>query len=252
MIIGATAKSCKGDEGRPGPHHPGRGGGHERGRCNLGLVRTDGVLVGGQSTRRPGRTARVVLIRLPSGRGSIPVSSVSLPTRRVILRRVLHDHGRRRSQGAVHRPLPHHRHAWLCGAGCARVPARASRRVGQECARAGERHRWLGHDLPDGADAKFPAKRGSALVVFVRARKPGGDLLAGVSTRRLAEGPHSGPSSPLAQAWVAERPVPTRASLAPAVMAAVSLRERIFTECLDLHRMVVEAGLKDAPKEWRA
>lgn len=42
--------------------------------------------------------------------------------------------------------------------------------------------------------ARFPLVRGGALVVFVRARKPGDNLLAGVSTRRLVEASVGAPS----------------------------------------------------------
>jgi hypothetical protein len=42
--------------------------------------------------------------------------------------------------------------------------------------------------------AQLPLVRGGALVVFVRARKPGDNLLAGVSTRRLVQASVSSPS----------------------------------------------------------
>ena len=35
--------------------------------------------------------------------------------------------------------------------------------------------------------SRLPIRRGGAIVMFVRARKPGDNLLAGVSTRRLVQ-----------------------------------------------------------------
>jgi hypothetical protein len=39
--------------------------------------------------------------------------------------------------------------------------------------------------VPFRVRSTFPLRRGNLVVVFIRARKPGGNVLAGVSTRRL-------------------------------------------------------------------
>jgi hypothetical protein len=145
---------------------------------------------GGSVSLTTGPTARVTTlptgaVQLPDEKISIPVSSVSLPDRLVI-------------SSVRYTPNPVRSH----GAFQARYRITDSNGYlvrGALVYALGVPYSWVrsGAEATSGTDgyaylnitpsSKLPLTRGNGLIVFVRVRKPGGSLLAGVSTRRLTQ-----------------------------------------------------------------
>ena len=124
-------------------------------------------------------------IVLPSGRTSIPVSSVSLPER-LIIAEVKFSPNPVRSRAAITARF--------------RVTDTKGRVVRDALVYAvGLPYNYVkgAPEVPTGTDgyaviqmfpkAALPLRKGGALVFFVRARKPGDSVIGGVSTRRLAQ-----------------------------------------------------------------
>ena len=124
-------------------------------------------------------------IRLPGGKVSIPVTSVSLPDRLVI-------------SGVKFNPNPV-RSRSVIQARFRVTDSKGNAVRGALVYALGLPYGWTGNaaEVTTGNDGyayiyvrptqKLPLATGNALVVFVRARKPGDSVIAGVSTRRLVQ-----------------------------------------------------------------
>jgi hypothetical protein len=124
-------------------------------------------------------------IRLPNGRISIPVTSVSLPARLVIdgIRFAPNPVRSRRALITMRVHVSDTRGFVVRGAlvFVRSVPLLTSTPGEQATARDG----WVAFNMRP--RASFPLRTGFAVQFFSRARKPGDNVLAGVSTRRLAQ-----------------------------------------------------------------
>ena len=124
-------------------------------------------------------------IRLPSGRVSIPVTSVSLPARLVIdgVRFTPNPVRSRRSTITLRVHVSDTRGFFVRGAlvFVRSVPLLTTTPGEQPTAQNG----WVTFTMRP--RASFPLRTGYNVQFFIRARKPGDNVLAGVSTRRLAQ-----------------------------------------------------------------
>jgi hypothetical protein len=145
---------------------------------------------GGSVTATSDHTAAVTTLppgatRLPNGKTSIPVTSVSLPDRLVISTvKYTPNPVRSRSRFQARYLITDSNGYVVRGALVYAL---------------GIPYSWIGKatEVTSGTDGyayvyitptkKLPLANGRAMIVFVRARKPGGNVLAGVSTRRLTQ-----------------------------------------------------------------
>jgi len=141
------------------------------------------VVVSASNPLPPGSPAGA--IRLPGGLTSIPASSVSLPNR-LVISQVQFDPTVIRSRSPfTGRFRVTDTRGFVVRDALVYVLGVPYSRIGQAPEQATNMEGWA--QLQLSPTARLPLRNGYYIVMFVRARKQGDNLLAGVSTRRLVQ-----------------------------------------------------------------
>ena len=164
-IAGATQQSLRAGRGRSGKHDPRRRDRDERGRCRLGLL----------AVRRACRG-------LPVGE-TVPVTLVSLPNRLILSASEFTPSVLRSREPFTARFRVMDTEGHFVSGADVFLSAIPFGRVAPPGTRKTDENGWATFTLRP--TAKFPLIKGYLITIFARATKPGDDLLAGVSARRL-------------------------------------------------------------------